>query len=409
VTTIVTGERGGETTLTRHGLEEYVSDCVIYVDHRMTEQVATRRLRVLKYRGSLHGTNEYPFMITNTGVSVLPITSVHLEHTVSNERVSSGIPELDRMMGGRGFYKGSSIMITGTAGTGKSSIAASFSKAACQRGERVLYLAFEESRDQIIRNMRSIGIDLEPFVKKGLLRFRASRPTLYGLEMHLATISDLLQKFKPRAVVIDPISNLISVGSENEVRSALIRLIDYLKSQHVTTLFTNLTHPGALESTDVAISSLIDTWLLIRDLEINGERNRTLYILKSRGMKHSNQVREFLLTDKGIDLVDVYAGADVVLTGTARVSQEEKEKADELVRKQEITRLENDLRRRQRILESQMEELRARSEAESEQLKTSIETARLREETLQADRRRMSVIREGQRKGTGARPGGGKR
>ncbi|MBL7184618.1 MAG: circadian clock protein KaiC, partial [Anaerolineae bacterium] len=299
VTAIITGEPG-ETTLTRYGLEEYVSDCVILLDHRMVEQMATRRLRVLKYRGSSHGSNEYPFLIGDEGISVLPITSLGLDYAVSTERISSGIPRLDAMMGGQGYYRGTSILVSGTAGTGKTSVATHFADGACRRGERCLYYAFEEATGQIVRNMRSIGLDLQPWVESGLLRFQAARPTLYGLEMHLATMHNLIQQFKPQIVVIDPISNLSVMATEEEVRSMLSRVVDFLKMNQITALFTNLTHAGGpLEATESAISSLMDTWILLRDIESGGERSRGLYVLKSRGMAHSNQIREFLLTNQG--------------------------------------------------------------------------------------------------------------
>ncbi len=309
VTAIVTGEQG-ESTLTRYGLEEYVADCVIFLDHKVSGQMATRRLRIVKYRGSSHGTNEYPFLIDEHGFSVLPITSLGLDHRVSSDRISTGIPRLDAMMGGKGFYCGSSILVSGTAGTGKSSLAAAFVDAACRRGERALYFAFEESSNQIIRNMRSLGIDLEPWEKKGLLRFAAARPTLFGLERHLVTIHKAIGEFKPTAVVVDPISNLMTSASSLEVKSMLTRLIDYLKGKQITAFCTDLTTAASdLEQTEVGISSLMDTWLLLKTIEEKGERNRGLYILKSRGMAHSNQIREFILSDQGIQLLDVYTGA----------------------------------------------------------------------------------------------------
>ena len=336
MTAVITGEKG-DNTFTRHGLEEYVSDCVIFLDHRVTDQLSTRRMRIVKYRGSTHGTNEYPFLIEEKGISVLPITSIGLNHPVSTQRISTGIPRLDTMLGGKGYYRGSSILLSGTAGTGKTSVAASFVDAACRRGERCVYFAFEESSAQIIRNMRSIGIDLEPWVTKGLLKFHAERPSVYGLETHLLTMHKAINEFKPAVVVIDPITNLISAGNPLDVKSMLTRLIDFLKMNQITALFTTLTSAGGpLEQSEVGISSLADTWLLLRDIEIGGERNRGLYILKSRGMAHSNQIREFLLTDQGIDLLDVYVGPSGVLTGSARLAQEAQEKGAEIAHQQEI-------------------------------------------------------------------------
>src|SRR6201996_6386406 len=327
VTAIITAEKG-EGTLTRQGLEEYVSDCVILLDHRIINQISTRRLRIIKYRGSLHGTNEYPFLIDEDGISVLPITSLKLEKPVSSERISSGIPALDKMLGGKGFFKGSSILVSGTAGTGKTSIAAYFANETCSQKKRCIYFAFEESPKQIIRNMHSIGVDLQKYVDNGTLEFFASRPTLYGLEMHLVAMYKHIKRFKPSAIVLDPITNLITVGSVSEVKAMLIRLIDFLQEEQITVMFTALSLNSVVnEQTDEGVSSLVDAWLLVRDIELNGERNRGLYIMKSRGMKHSNQVREFLISDNGIDLVDVFLGPDGVLTGSARESQKLAEKA----------------------------------------------------------------------------------
>lgn len=362
VTAVITGEKG-EGTLTRQGIEEYVSDCVIMLGHRIDEQLSTRRLRVVKYRGSTHGTNEYPFIITERGISVLPVTSVGLEHRVSSERISSGIPRLDAMLGGKGYYRGSTILLSGTAGSGKSSLAAQFVNAACKRGEKCLYMAFEESQGQIIRNMRSIGINLAPHVKKGLLVFHASRPTLYGLEMHLASAHQLIEQHQPTIVVIDPATNLMNAGRIVEVHAMLMRLVDYLKSQGITAMLTTLTSAGSrsLEQTEIDISSLIDTWILLRDIESDGERNRGLYVLKSRGMPHSNQIREFRLTSHGMELVDVYLGPAGVLTGSARLAQEAKEQTEQ-------ASSQRDLRRRQAEAEAQRKMLKAQIAALQTQL-----------------------------------------
>lgn len=368
VTALITAERGSGT-LTRHGLEEYVSDCVILLDHRVLEQVSTRRLRVVKYRGSSHGTNEYPFLIDDDGITVIPITSLGLNHKAPSERVSTGIPRLDEMLGGKGLYRGASVLISGTAGTGKTSLAATFARATSERGERCLYFAFEESMSQITRNMRSIGIDLRPGIEKGLLKFYAARPTAYGLEMHVATMHKLIESFKPDAVVIDPLTNLINVGSQNEVHSALLRLIDLLKLRHVTGLFLSLAHDGQpLETTDLGISSIMDTWLLLRDIESNGERNRGLYILKSRGMPHSNQIREFRLTNRGVELTDVYLGPGGLLTGAAREEHEAREKAEALAREQELQRKQRELQRKREAVEAQVNGLRASLEAEETEM-----------------------------------------
>ena len=316
VTVVITAERGREQ-LTRHGLEEYVSDCVILLDHRVNDQIATRHLRVVKYRGAQHGTNEFPFLIGAGGLSVLPITSLALNHKVSSLRIPTGILRLDAMLGGLGFFRGSSILLSGTPGTGKTIIAANFAQAAGRRGERTLYFSFEESPNQIIRNMHSIGLRLEPHTKSGLLRFHSARPSLYGLEMHLTTMFKEIAEFQPSVVVMDPITSLMDSGTASEGKGMVTRLIDYLKAEQVTSLFTSLTQSGhALQQSEAGMSSLMDAWLLLQDFEGNGERNRVLYVLKARGMAHSNQIREFLISGRGVDLVDAYIGPSGVLTGS---------------------------------------------------------------------------------------------
>jgi len=318
VTTIITGEKG-DGKLTRQGLEEYVSDCVILLDHRIQNQISTRRLRIIKYRGSFHGTNEYPFLIDEDGISVLPVTSLQLANKVSSQRVSTGISGLDDMLGGKGFFQGSSILVSGTAGSGKTSIAACFADAACRRNERCLFFAFEESPQQIVRNMGSINLNLGQHLQKGLLKFHASRPTLHGLEMHLVVIYKLIRQFKPKVVILDPITNLVTVGDVSEVKSILIRLIDFLQNEQITAVFTALTTATGIHSqADENVSSLVDTWLSVQDIEYNAERNRGIYVMKSRGMKHSNQVREFVITDNGIEIMEVAIGPGGVLTGSAR-------------------------------------------------------------------------------------------
>ncbi|MCW3052909.1 MAG: circadian clock kinase KaiC [Chthonomonadales bacterium] len=368
VTTIITGERG-EGALTRQGLEEYVSDCVILLDHRVISQMSTRRLRVVKYRGSTHGTNEYPFLIDKDGISVLPITSLSLEHSTSNDRVSTGVPRLDAMLEGKGYYRGCSVLISGTAGTGKSSLAAHFVDAACRRGETCLYFAFEESREQVIRNMRSIGIDLAPWIEQKKLHFIASRPTTYGLEMHLSVMHRQIMNLQPQVVVIDPVSPFLSVGTREEVRAMLTRMLDYLKLHQITALCTNLIYGSAsVEATESSVSSVMDTWIMLRDIETGGERNRGLYILKSRGMSHSNQVREFVLTSRGAELLDVYLGPDGVLTGSARIARESAERTEPGARQQALERKKNIALRKRKTLEAQMELLQLQIEAEREDL-----------------------------------------
>lgn len=319
VTAIVTGEQG-EGKLTRHGLEEYVSDCVILLDHRVINQISTRRLRIVKYRGSAHGTNEFPFLIDEEGISVLPVTSLKLDRKVSSERISTGMPTLDEMFGGKGFYRGSSILVSGMAGTGKTSIAAYFANEACKRNEKAIFFAFEESPPQIIRNMKSIGLNLEPHIKKGLLQFQSARPALHGLEMHLSSIYRIVKKFKPKIVVLDPITNLVSVGLINEVNSMLLRLIDFLQGEGITVMLTALMKVMD-ERMDEGVSSLVDTWISVKEIEANGERNKVIYIMKSRGMKHSNQVREFIISNQGLTLVEIYLGPNGILLGSEREEQ----------------------------------------------------------------------------------------
>jgi circadian clock protein KaiC len=348
ITAVITGERG-EGALTRHGIEEYVSDCVIVLDNLVSEQTSTRRLRVLKYRGSLHGTNEYPFLIGQRGISVQPITSLGLQHTVSTERVSTGVDRLDAMLGGSGPYRGSSVLVSGTAGTGKSTLAAQFCDAACQRGERAIFFAFEESQDQIVRNMASVGLDLGRWAKEGLLQFRCVRPSLLGLEAHLAAMQALVEEFDPVVVVLDPISDLL--GSGRDVTAMLSRQVDYLKGRGVTALFTSLGLEGHPEPTNHLVGT-IDTWLLVSTLEGNGEHNRVLSVLKSRGMAHSNQVREFLFTDRGIELADVYVGPQGVLTGSARAAQEAKERTDAVNRQEDLEQRRSNLQRQRDSVEA---------------------------------------------------------
>ena len=394
VTAVVTAERG-DGSLTRQGLEEYVSDCVILLDHRVKDQVSTRRIRIVKYRGTSHGTNEYPFLIDAKGISVLPITSLRLKHKVSSERVSSGVARLDAMLGGKGYYRGSSILISGTAGSGKTSLAAHFVDATCKRGERCLYLSFEESLDQIARNMRSIGIDLDPYLASGLLRLESSRPGVYGIEMHLTQIHRMVSDFKPHAIVIDPISNFSNAGTTVDAESMLLRLIDFLKSSCITAMFVNLTSGGKEhESTEVGVSSIIDTWIVLRDIELGGERNRGLYIIKSRGMKHSNQIREFLITSKGIRLEDVYVGPEGVLTGSSRAAQEEREREAGLREQQELQRRRREVQGRRALLEAQISALQQECKGLEDEASVIVSQGAAQERAL-AEQRSKAARRRG--------------
>ncbi len=393
ITTIITAERG-DGNLTRHGLEEYVSDCVVLLDHRVIGQVSTRRLRVVKYRGSTHGANEYPFLIDTNGMSVLPLSSASMDYKVSNQRISTGVPELDVMLGGKGFYRGSTVMLSGTSGTGKSSVAACLAHATCQRGERCMYFSFEESEAQILRNMRSIGMDLAPHVEGNLLQFHASRPTVHGLEMHLVKLHRLIDEFKPSVVILDPVTNLATAGNVNDSNSMLIRLIDFLRKKGVTAFFISLTSGGrAAEATDEGMSSIVDTWLLLSDIESGGERNRAMYVLKSRGMPHSNQVREFLITSRGVRLVPTYLGPSGVLTGSARLIQEAKDLAIETSVHDELRRKELVLDHRRQSVEAQIQALRAGFEAEKQEFSRVVATERSKNSKNEADRRATAKSR----------------
>lgn len=396
LTIVITAERDRPDKLTRHGIEEFVSDCVIVLDHRIREEISTRRLRVVKYRGSTHGQNEYPFLIDEKGISVLlPISTLGLNHAAPDARISTGIERLDGMMGGHGFYRGSSILLSGTSGTGKTSVAAHFVDAACRRGERCMFFAFEESPQQVVRNMRSIGIDLQPWINSGLLKFLAARPTYGGIEDVLLMTHKNISAFKPTVVVVDPITNLLMVSTLNEVRSMLTRLIDFLKTQGVTAMFTSLTAPNSsLEASEADVSSLMDTWVLLKTVEVGGERNRALYVLKSRGMDHSNQIREFLLTNEGLRLLDVYLGSEGVLTGAARVSQEGREKAAGTLRQQQLEGRRRELDRKRQIFEARMTMLRAEFEVDEEIIQHNIAETTLLDKELLQDRGQMMRSRD---------------
>ena len=394
VTAIITGEKG-EGMLTRQGLEEYVSDCVILLENRVTNQISTRLMRIVKYRGSLHGTNEYPFLIDEEGISVLPVTSLLLDNEVNTRRIPTGIPALDVMLGGKGFYKGSSILVSGTAGTGKTSIAAYFANETCKRKERCIYFAFEESPNQIIRNMRSIGVNLSEHIEKGLLEMHAARPTLYGLEMHLVAIHKKIKRFKPTTVILDPITNLVTIGSVSEVKSMLIRLIDFLQAEQITVLFTALTLNNIVsEQTDEGVSSLVDAWLQVRDIEFNGERNRGMYIMKSRGMKHSNQVREFVIRDTGLDLVDVYLGPEGILTGSAREAQQLNEVTGQELRTHAVTRKDREIQRKRTVLEAKIASLQEEFESVQDELNKSYLEEDLRKEVIEKNRQQLIQSRQ---------------
>ncbi|VVB63072.1 Circadian clock protein kinase KaiC [uncultured archaeon] len=395
VTAIVTGERG-ENTLTRFGLEEYVADCVILLDNRMVDQIATRRLRIVKYRGSKHGTNEYPFLIEENGISVLPITSLGLEHIASTERLSSGIERLDNMLAdGKGYFRGSSILVTGTAGAGKTSFAAHFVDAACRQGERCLYFAFEESPSQIGRNMRSIGIDFGAWTDAGLLQIHSSRPMAHGLETHLMDMRRVIDDFGPKVVIIDPITNLTNVGTESDVKFMLTRLVDYLKTKGITTLCTGLIDREEDGQAAQGISSLMDTWIKLRMFENGSERNRGISVVKSRGMAHSNQIREYLITDQGIKLSDVYLGpAGGLLMGSSRAAQAAKDEADSIMKQQEIERKRREKENKLRQLDAQIAALLSEFELEEKELNNTVREEELKREAADLGLTEMAHLRK---------------
>ncbi|HZY00469.1 MAG TPA: circadian clock protein KaiC [Dermatophilaceae bacterium] len=386
LTAVITGERA-EDTLIRHGMEEFLSDCVVLLDHRVVDEVATRRLRILKYRGSTHGRNEYPFLIGPNGLEVLPITSIGLNQQVSSDRLSTGIAGLDEMLGGQGVFRASSVLVSGTSGTGKTTIAASFASAACQRGERVLFFSFEESQSEILRNMASVSLDLAGWIERGLLHFYCERPTTLGLEGHLATMQRLVEQVAPTLVVIDPVSSLSRGTSMTDVSAMLMRQIYYLKVAGITAVMTSLTEGGSdLEHTEVNISSLVDTWMLTITMQSSGERNRGLYVLKSRGMAHSNQIREFLLSSEGVSLVPVYMGPDGVLTGSARAAAEAVETGVGLGAEQESTQLFEAMELRRKAVETRVASLWADLEAEESLAARRITETKKREDALRAAR-----------------------
>jgi circadian clock protein KaiC len=393
VTAVITAERG-DGTLTRHGIEEYVSDCVILLDNRVIDQIATRRLRIVKYRGSAHGTNEYPFLIDSAGVEVVPITAAGLDYKVSSERISTGIPDLDAMVGG-GLYRGSSVLVSGPAGSGKSSLAAHFAVAACRRGERCIYFTFEESQDQVVRNMASIGLDLASPLAAGTLAFHATRPSVYGLESHLAFMQRAVRERDPEVVIFDGIATFLTTGSAHEVRALFVRLIDFLKGHEVTTVYTSLSvGEGSEEMSEVGISSLIDSWLLLREVESGGERNRALYLLKSRGMRHSRQVREQLLTDHGIELPEVFLGPDGILVGSARLAEEARQHAEAADWEQEVERRRRDLLLKREEMEARVATLHHEFKVEEEQLERLLSTEERRRRSLASLRKNIARDRQ---------------
>ena len=391
LTAIITGERGNGT-LTRNGLEEYVSDCVILLDNRVEDQITTRRLRIVKFRGSAHGTNEFPFLLDDHGITVVPLSSAGIGHVISDDLVSTGVPGLDAMLGPHGIYRGSSVLISGVAGSGKSILGASFAAAICAGGERCMFFSFEEAAEQLVRNVASGGVELEQYIESGLLRIETKRPSSYGFEMHLAHMQRELDRFRPTAVIIDPVTSFR--GPDSEVHALLLRMLDMLKTRGITTIFTSLTSSYERTSqSDFGLSSLMDVWVSLVDIESNGERNRGLYVLKSRGMNHSNQIREYLLTNDGVKLVDAYLGVAGVLTGSARLAQQAQATIESLHQREEIARRRREIASRRAVTERQIAELQVEIESQEAEVVRLIAQDERRETVFESDRVAMGASR----------------
>jgi len=400
LTCVVTAENNSE--IGQRGLGRTLSDCLIMLESHLAENIATRYLRVVKYRGSGHATDRCPFLIGRSGVSVMPLAGIGLGYSVSNERVSAGIQELDEMLGG-GYYRGRSVLVSGESGTGKTTVAAHFVAASCSRGERCLYITFEESKGQVLRNMGSIGLDLGRWEEEGLLSFRPVRVSRLGLEAHLVNIMDQVESFAPQAVVLDPLSDMIDIAPFEEAVSMTNRLMDFLKSKGVTVLLTSLSEPAAGRGpSGVGVSSAMDTWLMLRNWEHGGELTRLLTIIKSRGMAHSNRVREFLITSNGVRLLDVHIGPDGVLTGAAGAAREIQERLEEENRSRQIERRKREIENRRRLLEAQIDALREEIRSADEGLAEDIETMRIAEKarTDYEERMRRGPDADGPEKAT---------
>jgi circadian clock protein KaiC len=383
VTAIITA--GLDNGFVREGLEQYVADCVIILDNRVKDQIATRRIKILKMRGSSHGNNEYPFIIDHMGMSVLPLISELKSQNITSSRITSGIRDLDNMLGGKGFFKGSSILVSGSAGTGKTSIAVSLMNAMCKQNIRGLYCAFEESASQITRNMSSIGLDIDKFIKSGVLKFYASRPTLQNLELHLISIRKIIESFRPEIIVLDPVTNLMSEAINSEIRQMLAQFVDYLKGQNITTLFTAAITLETIKNnpSDEGISAMMDTWILVRDIETNGERNRGMYVLKSRGMAHSTQVREFSITDHGIVILPTFIGENGVLTGSAKLEHVHKLEEQKKYQERKVRKKEDVIEKRRLMMEENIKQLKISYEKDLEELKQ-----------IQAEQQRKDDVRK---------------
>jgi len=365
VTAIITSESDNGFS-TKNGLEQYVADCVIALDNRTVNQTTTRRIKIVKMRGSVHGINEYPFSIDMNGISVLPLISQLANQSLSTVRISSGVKDLDGMLDGKGFFEGSSILVSGSAGTGKTSIAISLINATCIKKIRGLYCAFEESSSQITRNMLSIGLDIEPYIKSGVLKMYSSRPTIQNLELHLIAIQKIIEEFDPKIIVLDPITNLIAEGINTEIRQMLAHFVDFLKSKNITVLFTAAITLETVKSnpSDEGISAMVDTWILVRDIETNSERNRGIYILKSRGMNHSTQVREFVITDNGLSLLPIYISAGGILTGSAKLEHTLQKEEQNKLFKNEIKTRNSEIERKRKMMEENIALLKTNFESE---------------------------------------------
>jgi circadian clock protein KaiC len=366
-------------------------DCVIQLDTRVWNQVSTRRLRVVKYRGSDYGRNEFPFFISENGLQTIPINSINLKHKPFGRKFSTAISLLDRLLDG-GIYRASCTLIAGEPGTGKTLLTTTIIQEACRRGEKAVYVSFEESDQAIINNVRSAGINLEPYVKSGRLHFITAMPEATGAEEHLLNLMEAVEKVKPQHVVIDAISACARMGGTQAAYEYLMRALNLLKEKGITIILVNQTSGSReqLELSGIGISSMIDTVIFLSYVHGEGETNRTIQVLKSRGSAHSNQVRECLITDDGIEILDAYVGEAGVLTGTARKVQEARDRLNQLRQEALLKSKELELARVKAIMEAEMKRL----QAEVESLTTELKALKMEQEISQEERRKRQLIRE---------------
>ena len=391
-TIFITGERGHDSW-SKMGFEEYLADGLMHLDNRTDGNYQTREIQVVKCRGINHYTGKSPFIINSEGMSIRPLITADFDYKVLKSRVSTGIADIDNMLGGKGLYRGSTVYITGPSGAGKTSISSSFANGACSRGERALFLAFEESSDQIIRNMKSIGLSLDKWVNEKLLYFYTARATTNSLEGHLDNIMTMVREVEPTCVVLDPISAFRPIANENETKLMLIRLNDYLRARKITTVFTALSSDGEYsEHADVQLSSIADTWIVVRIMDYKGERNNVMQLMKSRGMSHSRQMKEMYFTGNGLKLQNVYQGPEGVLTGAARIGQEKYEKLKEARNVIEIDKNRKKIERKKSLLEASIEALKHEYEEELEALHAAIEEAEEQNSKIKETRKEIENI-----------------